>query len=122
MYVPLPLSFSCSWPRLLYVYWTIEVARAVGQLGQPAEGVVGVVDREAVLIDALGALALGVVGEVEELAVGIGDREQLVGGVVGQRRGAGQRAGGVERLRRQQVAVGVVGEGLAGAVGEGLPA
>ena len=75
-----------------------QVARAVGQLGQPAERIVAVVDRVAALIDALGALALGVVGEVERLAVGIGDRGQLVGGVVGQRRGAGERAAGIVGL------------------------
>ena len=47
-----------------------QVARAVGQLGQPAQGVVAVVDRVAALIDALGALALGVVGEVSDRPLG----------------------------------------------------
>ena len=34
-----------------------QVARAVGQFGEPAQGVVAVVDRVAALVHALGALA-----------------------------------------------------------------
>ena len=59
MYVPLPLVFFASLAEVVVGVLDDRIVRAVGQFGQPAQGVVSVVDREAVLVDALGALALG---------------------------------------------------------------
>src|SRR5262249_10862294 len=52
---------------------------AVGQFHQPAQAIVGVIDGEAGLIDALDALAEAVVGELEELPVGVFDLGQQIG-------------------------------------------
>ncbi len=93
-----------------------QVAVAVGQLRKPAQRIVGVVDREAGLIDALGALADNVVAELQPGAVRVLD----LGEQVGIARVAVDEVGDIVLGvgGAGQVALGVVGVGIRRAVGE----
>ena len=99
------------------MYWTIRLPLPSVNCRSRPSGVVGVVDREAGLIDALRPLADGVVAELQARAVGIVDLGEQIGiGRIGV--GERDRAAGVGG--GEHVAVGVVGVGVGRSVGERL--
>ena len=61
------------------MYWTIRLPLPSVNSDKPAQRVVGVVDREAGLVDALRPLADDVVAELEPGAVGVLDLGEQVG-------------------------------------------
>src|SRR5262249_52326516 len=59
-----------------------QAAPVVGQAGQPAGVVIGVVHGEARLIDHTRPAAAGVVGVIEGSSIGVGNPRKVVGAVV----------------------------------------